>query len=94
MKPHMTHTLNMSILAYQTKGSIMEKLRRYEEAIEAYLEAKKLVEGNYGTKHKLYIELVNAINGARLRTKYFQNSNLGMYTTGGQFKANHHVVSR
>ncbi len=38
--------------------------------------AKQVVESNYGHSDKMYIELANAINGAKLRTKYFQNSNL------------------
>jgi len=34
------------------------------------------VEANYGHGHNQYLELSNAINGAKLRVKYFQNSNL------------------
>ena len=43
--------------------------------MESYNHAKLVVESNYGHSDKLYIELVNLINGAKLRTKYFQNSN-------------------
>ena len=59
------------MLGFKTKGQILDKFRRFEEAMEAYSHAKQLVESSYGTSDKLYIELVNLINGAKLRTKYF-----------------------
>lgn len=71
------HLLNMHVLSFQTKGQILEKLKRFEEAIEAYQFGKQVVEANYGTTSKMYIDMVNSINGAKLRTKYFLNSNLG-----------------
>lgn len=48
--------------------------------MQAYQIGKQVVEANYGPTHKTYIELVNAINGAKLRTKYYLNSNLGNST--------------
>ena len=44
--------------------------------MEEYQIGKEIIEQNYGTKHQMYMEFVNAINGAKLRTKYIQNSNL------------------
>jgi hypothetical protein len=32
----------------------------------------------------MYVDLVNHINGAKLRTKYFQNSNLGTLPHHGE----------
>jgi hypothetical protein len=46
-------------------------MKRFGEAIETFLIGKQVVEANYGTNHKLYIDLVNAINGVKLRIKYF-----------------------
>jgi hypothetical protein len=66
------------VLSYQTKAQILEKLKRFEDAIEAYQLGKKVAEANYGPTHRLYIDMVNGINGAKLRTKYFLNSNLGL----------------
>lgn len=36
--------INLNVLALKTKGSILEKFRRYEEAMEAYNQAKQVVE--------------------------------------------------
>ena len=30
------HLINLNVLAHQTKGQILEKLKRYEDAIESY----------------------------------------------------------
>jgi hypothetical protein len=43
----------------------------FNEAIESFRRGKEVVEANYGTSHKLYMDLVNAIHGAKLRMKYF-----------------------
>ena len=71
LQRHYYHIINLQVLGLKTKGQIVERFRRFEEAMEAYTQAKQLVESNYGHSDKLYIELVNLINGAKLRTKYF-----------------------
>lgn len=76
LQRHYYHITNLQVLGLKTKGQILEKFRRFDESMEAYNHAKLVVESNYGHSDKLYIELVNLINGAKLRTKYFQNSNL------------------
>lgn len=63
-------------MSFHTKGQIFEKMKRFEEAIGEYQYGKEVIERNYGTTHKTYIDFVNAINGAKLRIKYFQHSNL------------------
>jgi hypothetical protein len=68
----------LNVLALKTRGQILEKFKRFDEAIGSYSIAKQVVESNYGHSDKMYIDLANAINGAKLRTKYFQNSNLPM----------------
>jgi len=84
LSKHYYHIINLNVLALKTRGNILEKFRRFDEAIESYSMAKQVVETNYGHSDKMYIELANAINGAKLRTKYFQNSNL---PAGGQRSA-------
>lgn len=76
LSKHYYHIVNLNMLAFKTRGQILEKFKRFDEAIESYQMAKQVVESNYGHSDKMYIELANAINGAKLRTKYFQNSNL------------------
>ena len=39
-----------------------------------YKEGKQLVEDNYGTGHKLFVDFANALNGAKLRSKYQQSA--------------------
>lgn len=68
--------INLYIHAFQTKGQFLEKQKLFDQAIEVYSIAKSIVEQKYGHSDRLYIELSNAINGARLRTKYIQHSNL------------------
>ena len=68
--------INLYIHAFQTKGQFLEKQKLFDQAIEVYSIAKSVVEQKYGHSDRLYIELSNAINGARLRTKYIQHSNL------------------
>lgn len=77
MSQHYHHLIGLNVLALQKKGQLLEKFKRYDEAIETFTYGKQIVEANYGHSHKLYVDLANAINGAKLRTKYFQNSNLG-----------------
>ena len=74
---HYHHIINLHVMGFQTKGTLLEQFRRYDEAIDAYQCGKQVIEANYGHKHKTYVDLVNSINGAKLRTKYFLNSNLG-----------------
>lgn len=45
-------------------------MKRYQEAIVEYQEGKQLVEENYGPSHKMFVDFVNAINGAKLRARY------------------------
>jgi hypothetical protein len=63
-------------MSFLTKGQILEKLKYFEEAIIDYQKGKQAIEDVYGTSHKQYMEFVNAINGAKLRIKYFMHSNL------------------
>ena len=88
--------INLYIHAFQTKGQFLEKQKLFDQAIEVYTIAKSIVEQKYGHSDRLYIELSNAINGARLRTKYIQHSNLpssGQQTmTAGQSVAHHSNV--
>lgn len=58
-------------MSLHTKGSIYEKLKMFDEAILEYQTGKQVIEANYGTTHKQYMEFVNSINGAKLRIKYF-----------------------
>ena len=60
----------MKAVASQTHGGILEKVKRYEAALATYSEAKAVVEKFLGTKAPNYIELLNAINGAKLRLRY------------------------
>ncbi len=76
LQRHYYHIVNLQVLGLKTMGQILERFRKLDEAMQAYVRAKDQVEANYGHSDKLYIELINLINGARLRTKYFQNSNL------------------
>ena len=68
--------MNLHAMSFLTKGQIYEKVKYFEEAIQEYQQGKQVIEANYGTKHKSYMDFVNAINGAKLRIKYFMHSNL------------------
>ena len=63
-------------MSFHVKGQLLEKQKRYEEAMQEYYTGKQVIEANYGTQHKMNMDFVNAINGAKLRTKYVMHSNI------------------
>lgn len=51
-------------------GEQNEKLGSYNAAIKFYSEGTHFAETNFGTKHPLYTKCINAMGGARLKSKY------------------------
>ena len=51
-------------------GEQHEKLGSYNAAIKFYSEGTHFAENNFGTKHPLYTKCINAMGGARLKSKY------------------------
>ena len=51
-------------------GEQHAKLGSFVLAIKFYSEGKQFAEQNFGTKHPLYTKCVNAMGGARLKSKY------------------------
>ena len=60
----------IKIMAHLCVGEQHEKLGSYNAAIKLYSEGKEFAEINFGTKHPLYTKCINAMGGARLRSKY------------------------
>jgi hypothetical protein len=48
---------------------VFEKTNQFVKAEKAYQEAKHVVEENFGTDNKIFQELSNQINGAKLSHK-------------------------
>ena len=57
-------------MAHLCVGEQHEKLGSYNHAIKLYAEGKEFAETNFGVKHPLYTKCINAMGGARLRSKY------------------------
>ena len=57
-------------MAHLCVGEQHEKLGSYNAAIKFYSEGKQFAETNFGTKHPLYTKCINAMGGARLKSKY------------------------
>ena len=57
-------------MAHLCVGEQHEKLSSFNAAIKHYSEGKSLAETNFGTRHPLYTKSVNAMGGARLKSKY------------------------
>ena len=51
-------------------GEQHEKLGSFNAAIKFYAEGKQVAEDNFGTRHPLYTKCINAMGGARLKSKY------------------------
>ena len=51
-------------------GEQHEKLGSFNAAIKFYAEGKQIAEDNFGTRHPLYTKCINAMGGARLKSKY------------------------
>ena len=62
-------------------GEQHEKLGSFALAIKYFSEGKQFAEHNFGTKHPLYTKCVNAMGGARLKSKYQTKE---VYRTQGQ----------
>lgn len=60
----------IKIMANLCVGEQHEKLCCYNAAIKSYAEGKQFAETNFGTRHSLYTRCVNAMGGARLKSKY------------------------
>ena len=62
-------------------GEQHEKLGSFNAAIKFYAEGKQVAEDNFGTRHPLYTKCINAMGGARLKSKYQTKE---VYRTTGQ----------
>ena len=51
-------------------GGQHENMGDFSKAIKAYTDGKQFAEAKFGTKHQLYTQCLNAIGGARLKSKY------------------------
>jgi hypothetical protein len=58
------------VMSHLAVGEQHEKLGSYNAAIKFYSEGKQFAETNFGTKHPLYTKCINAMGGARLKSKY------------------------
>lgn len=58
------------IMSHIAVGEQHEKLGCYNAAIKFYAEGTHHAETNFGTKHPLYTKCINAMGGARLKSKY------------------------
>ena len=72
----------IKIMAHLCVGEQHEKLGSFNAAIKFYSEGKQFAETNFGTKHPLYTRCINAMGGARLRSKY-QTKEVYRTTTEG-----------
>jgi hypothetical protein len=67
------HTLvNLQVIAYKAIGALMERSKRFDEAIEAYKEGKRIIEANYGQNHQLFNDMTSCINQAKFRSKFIK----------------------
>ena len=60
----------IKIMSHICVGEQHEKLGNFNAAIKFFSEGKQYAETNFGTKHPLYTKCINAMGGARLKSKY------------------------
>ena len=60
----------IKIMAHLCVGEQHERLGSFNAAIKFFSEGKQFAETNFGTKHPLYTKCINAMGGARLKSKY------------------------
>ena len=60
----------IKIMSHVCVGEQHEKLGNFNAAIKFFSEGKQYAETNFGTKHPLYTKCINAMGGARLKSKY------------------------
>ena len=60
----------MRVMSLYCIGEQFEKMSSFSQAIKVFTNAKKVAEKHFGTKHELYTKCVNAIGGAKLKSKY------------------------
>lgn len=65
----------IKIMAHLCIGEQSEKLGSFNAAIKSYSDGQKFAETNFGIKHPLYTKCVNAMGGAKLKSKYQTKEN-------------------
>lgn len=60
----------MKIMAKLATGQAFEKMEKYDNAIHEFRIGRQLIENTFDTQHHMYPVLVNAMGGARLKTKF------------------------
>ena len=65
----------IKIMSHLCMGEQQEKLGTFNAAIKSYSEGQKFAETNFGIKHPLYTKCVNAMGGAKLKSKYQTKEN-------------------
>lgn len=62
--------ISIKVMSHLAVGEQHEKLGGFNAAIRFYSEGKSFAEKNFGPKHPLYTKCINAMGGARLKSKY------------------------
>ena len=70
MEYQLNDFIAIMIMAELCVGEQHEKLSSFNAAIKFYAEGKQVAEKNFGTRHPLYTKCINAMGGARLKSKY------------------------
>ena len=70
MELQLNDFIAIKIMANVSVAEQHEKLSSFSMAIKHFAEGKSIAEQSFGTKHPLYTKCVNAMGGARLKSKY------------------------